>query len=58
MVQDPKTCIKALIHPSPPKATIDFHKPKLKSFRFEAPYDHINPIDNTNYYTHLIDAHE
>ena len=29
----------------------------MKQFRFEDPYDHINPMENRNYETHLIDAH-
>ena len=31
---------------APPQATIDRHRPKVKSFRFEDPYEHINPMDN------------
>ena len=33
---------------SPPQATIDFNKPKVKSVQFEHPYNHINSIDNTH----------
>ena len=41
-----------------PKDTIDWHGPKVNSVYFEDPYDHINPMDNTNVDTHLADAHE
>ena len=30
----------------------------MNSVRFEDPYDHINPMDNTHDYTHLIDTQE
>ena len=42
----------------PTKAIISCHRTKVKSVHFEDPYDHINPMYNTNYYTHLVDAHE
>ena len=42
----------------PPKATIASHGPKVNPAIFEDPYEHINPMDNTNDYTHLVDAHE
>ena len=30
----------------------------MNSFRFEYPYDHINPMDNTHEDTHHIDKQE
>ena len=44
--------------PAPPEATIDLLEPEINSVWFEYPYNQINYIDNTNYDTHLIDAHE
>ena len=42
----------------PPKATIYFHIPKVKSVLFEDQYDHINPRDNDNDDTQLFDTHK
>ena len=39
----------------PPQDTIYHHQPKVNSVRFEDPYDHINPMENTHEDTHLID---
>ena len=38
----------------PPKATIARHLPKVNSVRFEDPYEHIDPTENTHEYTHII----
>ena len=43
---------------SPPRATFSCHQLKVKSVRFEDPYDRINIMDNTHDDTHLIDARE
>ena len=32
---------------SPPQAKMAYHRPKLNSVWFEYPYDHINPMENT-----------
>ena len=42
----------------PPMAKISCHLPKVKSNSFEDPYGQINPTDNTNDVTYLIDANE
>ena len=42
----------------PPKAKISCHWPKIKAVWFEDPQDQINSMENRNYATHLIDAHE
>ena len=39
-------------------AKISCHLPKVKSTGFEDPYRQINPTDNTNDVTYLIDANE
>ena len=41
-----------------PKAKISRHGPKINSVLFEYPYYQINPMENTNDDTQLIDAHE
>ena len=40
------------------KTKIDHHKPKVKSFHLEDPYNHANPIENNYAEIHLIYAHE
>ena len=42
---------------SPPRATISCHWPKVNSVCFEDPYDHINDMNNTHDYTHILDTH-
>ena len=42
----------------PSKYTLVRHKPKVNLVRFFDPYDHINPMDNTNDETHLVDTNE
>ena len=42
----------------PPKTTNSCHQPKINSVCFEEPYEQINPMDNKNDNTHLIDSHE
>ena len=44
--------------PYPPKDTFFHNKHILNSVRFIDPYDHINPTDNTNNDTHLINSHK
>ena len=39
-----------------PQATISCLHSKVNSVHFEDPYDHINPMYNTNEDTHLIDT--
>ena len=41
-----------------PRTKLFRHKPKVNSVRFGDPYDHINPTENTNDETHLINAYE
>ena len=43
---------------SPPKDIIYCRQTKVNSVLFEDPYEQINPTDNTNDKTHLIDVHE
>ena len=43
-------------YPSPTQATISLPFPKVISVRFEYPYDHINPMENTHEDTNLIDT--
>ena len=33
-------------------------KPKVDTVRFVDPYYHINPMDNNNDGTHIVDSHE
>ena len=42
----------------PPTAIIACHQPKINSVRFEDPHNQINPIENTNNDTQIIDSHE
>ena len=42
----------------PHKAKIACRQPKVKLFRSEDPYDKINPMENTNYDTHIINVNE
>ena len=42
----------------PPQATIDRPRPKVNSFRFDDPYDHIHHMDHNHEKTHLIDTQE
>ena len=42
----------------PTPATFVLNKHKLNPVHFFDPYDHINPMDNNNYRTHLVDANE
>ena len=41
-----------------PQDTFYRKKPKVNSVRFEDPYDHINPTENTHENTHIIDTQE
>ena len=43
---------------APQQAIISLHIPKVNSFLFEDPYDHINPMENTHEDTHLINTTE
>ena len=53
---DPSTSTKNtdVSNTYPPKTIITHHQPKVKSVRFEDPYDHINLMDNTHEETHPI----
>ena len=42
----------------PTKATIYNNKPKMNLVSFVEPYGCINPTDNINNYTNLVDAHK
>ena len=43
---------------APPKDKITRNQPKINSVRFEYPHDQINPMENTNDDTQLIDLNK
>ena len=58
MYHDPKTSKNTdMSNTYPPQDTTAWHWTKFKSVRFEDPYEHINPMENANYVTHLLYTH-
>ena len=59
MDHDPRTWKKTdAYNTAPPQDTIAQNWLKLNSVRFEEPYEHINPMDNTHEDIHIIGTQE